>query len=230
MTRHDVTTPGGVRLAYDEVGRPGRAVVVLLHALGERRSSWQEVAALLAERHHVLSLDLRGHGDSDWPGSYSFELMAEDVVGALEVLGHSRVALVGHSMGAAVAYLIAVQRPDLVERLVVEDAPPPYERDRPLPVREDEAVDFDWDVVPAIVSLVNQGDPRTWAALPTIAAPTLVVAGGPGSPIPQDLLAEVARLVPRSALVTIPVGHHVHAARPGQFAQVVLEWLASEQQ
>lgn len=229
MTRREVTTPGGVRLAYDEVGDPAHPVVVLLHALGEQRSTWGTVAPLLCGQHHVLSLDLRGHGDSEWPGAYSFQLMADDVLGALEVLGHSRVTLIGHSMGAVICYLIAVQRPDLVERLVVEDAPPPYERDRPLPVRDGEAVGFDWAVVPAVVGLVNQGDPQTWAALPTIAAPTLVVGGGPDSTIPQDLLAEVARLVPRSALVTIPVGHHVHAARPEQFAQVVLEWLGRGQ-
>lgn len=229
MIRRDVTTSGGVRLAYDEVGEAGRPVVVLLHALGEQRSSWQVVAALLAEQHHVLSVDLRGHGDSDWPGFYSFQLMADDVRDALEVLGHSRVMLVGHSMGAVVCYLLAVQRPELVERLVVEDAPPPYERDRPLPVRPGEVIGFDWAVVPAIVELVNQGDPPTWAALPTLAAPTLIVGGGPDSSIPQELLAEVAGLIPRAELVTIPVGHHVHEAGPEQFAQVVLEWVGRQQ-
>lgn len=53
------------------------------------------------------------------------------------------------------------------------------------------------------------------------------VAGIPDSHIPQDKLAAVAARIPRCKLPTIPAGHHVHAARPAEFADVVLDWLRS---
>jgi len=75
------------------------------------------------------------------------------------------MTFVGHSMGGAVAYLLAMQRADQVERLIVEDVPPPFRRDRPIPDRPVEPLDFDWAVVPAIVGQVNAGDPVAWDGL-----------------------------------------------------------------
>jgi 3-oxoadipate enol-lactonase len=80
-------------------------------------------------------------------------------------------------------------------------------------------------VVPAIVTQVNRGDPAVWDRLATITAATLLIGGGPDSHIPQHKLAEVAARIPRCAVVTIPAGHNVHAARPQQFTSTVLDWL-----
>ena len=221
-------TSSGVTLAYDDIGRSDGDVLVLLHALGEQRSSWSAVTPGLAERYRVVSLDLRGHGDSDWPGTYSFRLMAADLLDALEVLALRRVTLVGHSMGGAVCYLATLQRPELVERLVIEDAPPPYVRDRPVPERpEVDPPGFDWAVVPAIATELGAGDPETWHGLASIGVPALVIAGGADSHVPQDKLVEVAQRIPRCTLVTIPVGHNIHAARPEEFTRTVLDWLTA---
>ena len=216
---------GDVRLAYTVSGRPDAPPMVLLHALGERGANWAPVTGRFAERFRVFAFDLRGHGDSDWPGEYSFQLMRDDVVAALDALGLARVTLVGHSMGGAVAYLVAIRRPDLVGRLVVEDASPPFPRDRPIPERPDGPLAFDWPVVPAIVAQVNAGDQAAWDGLTSIAAPALLVAGGPASHVDQARLAEAAASIPRCNLVTIPAGHLVHAARPAEFASAVLTWL-----
>lgn len=201
--------------------------MMLLHALGERAANWAPVTPQLAEYFHVFALDFRGHGGSDWPGTYSFQLMCDDVVGALDQLGLAKVTLVGHSMGGTVAYLVAMQHPDRVERLIVEDVPPPFPRERAIPDRPAESLDFDWAVVPVIIGQVNQGDPAAWDGLGTITAPTLLIGGGPQSHIPQDKLAAVAARIPRCDLVTIPAGHLVHEARPSQFADVVLGWLSA---
>ena len=159
--------------------------MVLLHALGERGTSWAPVQGRFAERFRVVTVDLRGHGDSDWPGTYSFQLMRDDVIDLLDHLGLRRVTVVGHSMGGAVAYLLAMQRADQVERLVVEDVPPPFRRDRPIPDRPVEPLDFDWAVVPAIIGQVNAGDPVTWDGLREITAPTLLIGGVLQSHIPR---------------------------------------------
>jgi len=218
---------GETQLAYEVSGSLDAPPVVLLHALGERAASWAPVTARFAECFCVFALDFRGHGGSDWPGIYSFQLMCDDVVGVLGQLGLGAVTLVGHSMGGVVAYLVAMQRPDRVGRLIVEDAPPPYPRDRAIPDRPAGSLDFDWAVVPAIIAQVNAGDPAAWDCLGAITAPTLLIGGGPQSHIPQDKLMEVAARIPRCDLVTIPAGHHVHEARPSEFADAVLGWLSA---
>lgn len=224
-----VTGADGVRIAYETAGSDDAPAMVLLHALGERAADWLPVVPRFARHFRVFAVDLRGHGESDRPGAYSFELMRDDVLAALDELELPTVTLVGHSMGGAVAYLVASRQPDRVTRLVVEDAVPPYHRDRPVPERPDEPLDFDWAVVPAVVGQVNAGDAAAWAALAAITAPTLLIGGGPDSHIPQHLLAEVAGRIPRSTLVTIPAGHEVHASRPAEFADQVLDWLDSDQ-
>jgi 3-oxoadipate enol-lactonase len=201
--------------------------MVLLHALGDRAAHWAPVMGQFAAGFRVFALDLRGHGDSDWPGAYSFELMCRDVLGFLDQLGLSGVTLVGHSMGGAVAYLVAMRQPERVRRLIIEDAPPPFLRDRPVPERPAQPLDFDWAAVPAIVAEVSKGNEAAWAGLTKITAPTLLIGGGPDSHIPQDRLSAVAARIPTCDLVTIPAGHNVHAARPAEFADVVLSWLGS---
>lgn len=216
----------GVRLAYELRGNPSATPLVLLHALGQDRRSWAPVAGRFAEQFRVVAVDLRGHGESDWPGTYSFQLMADDVLHLLDHLQLKRVTLVGHSMGGVVAYMLAEQRSDRIERLIVEDAPPPFTRDWPVRGRPVGELDFDWDVVPAIVGEVNRGSPALWDGLNSISASTLLVGGGPDSHIPQEKLQAVAERIRDCVLVTIPTGHHVHATRPAAFADAVFSWLA----
>ncbi len=199
--------------------------MVLLHALGEQSGTWDSVVEEFAGIFRVFAIDLRGHGDSDRPGAYSFELMRDDVLGALDQLGLDRVTLLGHSMGGTLVYLVAEKQPSRADRLILEDAPPPSPRDRPIPERPAGRLPFDWAVVPAIARQLNDPDPVWWERLTDIIAPTLIIAGGPSSHIPQDKLAEVAARLPCCTLRTIPVGHHIHATRPAEFAATVLNFL-----
>jgi pimeloyl-ACP methyl ester carboxylesterase len=224
MQHRSLVTSSGVCLAYQVTDSPESPPMLLLHALGERGSHWTPVIEQFAERFQVLTVDLRGHGDSDWPGEYSFQLMYRDILDVIDQLGLRRITLAGHSMGAIVAYLLAMQNPERVTRLIIEDAPPPFRRDRTVPERPIGPVPFDWPVVPAIVAQVNAGDPATWKGLSAINAPTLIIGGGPDSHIPQDKLAEAATHIPDCTLVTIPAGHNVHTNRPGEFTETVLNW------
>src|SRR5215831_17374489 len=97
---------GSVELAFDDYGKPDGRPVVLLHALGRSAADWVEVAAGLASDFRVIVPDLRGHGRSPRPGTYSFALMRDDVCALLDRLRVTRVSLVGHSMGGTVAYLV----------------------------------------------------------------------------------------------------------------------------
>jgi 3-oxoadipate enol-lactonase len=225
--RRDVVV-GGVRLACRFGGPSDAPPLVLLHALGEESSTWEFVAGELGQFFRVVTVDFRGHGDSDRPGDYSFELMRDDVLGVLDHLGLTRTSVVGHSMGGTVAYLIAEAQPGRVDRLILEDTPPPFPRSRATPSRPDGPLPFDWAVVPALVNQLNDPDPAWWDRLIDITATSLIIAGGPSSHVPQDKLAEVADRIPTCELRTIPAGHHVHETKPAEFAAAALAFLRNQ--
>ncbi len=214
----------GIRLAYTVHGDQDKPPMVLLHALGESGADWAPVTTAFTKHFQVITPDLRGHGASDWPGSYAFRQMNEDILAFIDALDLPAITLVGHSMGAAVAYLVAMSRPDRVEYLITEDAPPLYERSRPVPERPEGELSFDWAVVPAIALAVNAGDQAMWDGLRDITAPTLLI-GGSKSYISQEKLAEAAALIPDSTLVTIEAGHNVHRRCPEEFIAATFDWL-----
>ncbi|MDQ4067881.1 MAG: alpha/beta hydrolase [Actinomycetota bacterium] len=113
---------GDVRLEVAEAGEGGRPVL-LVHGFTADKGEVAEVMAPLAARGwHVVAPDLRGHGRSDHPTparAYSFEILAADVVALADDLAWDRFALVGHSMGGAVAQLVALGSPERVTGLVL---------------------------------------------------------------------------------------------------------------
>jgi 3-oxoadipate enol-lactonase len=216
---------GGVRLAYRAHGRAGAPPLVLLHALGESAAGWDVVLPAFAPHFRVYAPDLRGHGDSDRPGAYSLELMRDDVAGLLDALGLERVDVIGHSMGGVVAYLLAAEYPARVGRLILEDIGAPLPRTPSVPERPEGELPFDWEMVPAIRRQIDTPDPRWLERLASISAPTLVVAGGPASHIPQERVAELARRIPDCRMETIAAGHLVHATEPDAFTGAALAFL-----
>jgi pimeloyl-ACP methyl ester carboxylesterase len=113
---------GAVSLQVVEAGEGGRPVL-LVHGFTADSGEVAGVLGPLAERGwHAVAPDLRGHGRSDHPtgpADYSFELMAADVVALADHLGWERFALVGHSMGGAVAQHVALDRPERLTALVL---------------------------------------------------------------------------------------------------------------
>lgn len=201
--------------------------MVLLHALGDTAEDWTPIALAFASQFRVVAVDLRGHGESDWPGNYTFELMRDDVIAVLDALDLKDITLVGHSMGGTVAYLIAQEQPDRIRRLIIEDVPPPFPRTGAVPARPQGTLPFDWQAVEAIVQQVNDPTRQWWPGLADITAPTLLIGGGPTSSIPQSLLVEVAHLVPVCTLVTIDAGHNIRQSQPKEFSDVIDGWLST---
>ena len=106
----------GIELAADEYGAPGDPAVVLLHGGGQTRHSWGKAAAALAEAgYHAVSVDLRGHGDSNWSpdGDYGMDRFAADVHALAEQYGsaHGPPAFVGASLGG-LSILVAIGESD----------------------------------------------------------------------------------------------------------------------
>ncbi len=99
--------------------------VVLVHGVtGWWRTWWRVGPALASAGWHVVAVDLRGHGDSPRiDGHATVGQLAADVGAFIEGMGGHVEALIGHSLGAAVAAELAFVRPELVGRLVLEDPP-----------------------------------------------------------------------------------------------------------
>jgi haloacetate dehalogenase len=118
--------------------RPGVAgegpPVLLLHGFPETHYCWHRVAPGLAEDHTVVVCDLKGYGESrSKPGGelgegYSNRERAAELVELMKRLGHERFSVVGHDRGGRVAYRMALDHPDSVERLSVLNVIPTVEQ------------------------------------------------------------------------------------------------------
>ncbi|ARE40842.1 putative epoxide hydrolase [Rhodovulum sp. P5] len=118
----------GIGLSVHRAGTG--APLILLHGYPQNHMCWLNVAPALAERFDVIVVDLRGYGDSDAPPdddahtTYSKREMARDIVGVMDALGLARAHILGHDRGARVAYRLALDHPDRVDRLgIIEIVP-----------------------------------------------------------------------------------------------------------
>jgi pimeloyl-ACP methyl ester carboxylesterase len=113
--------------------------VFLIHGFLDLAWGWSElVSAGLSDSFHVVALDQRGHGDSDWIGAggyYYFMDYVADLASVIAATGRSRVSLVGHSMGGTVASYYTGAFPDRVRRLALLEGVGPPEDSAPLPTR-----------------------------------------------------------------------------------------------
>jgi pimeloyl-ACP methyl ester carboxylesterase len=224
--RNQLTTSGGLTLGYREWGRADGPVALLLHGLGADADDWALIGPGLGRLFRVIALDCRGHGQSDWATSYALTDLRDDVLEALDAVGALAAAVVGHSMGGVVAYLLAATHPDRVRALVLEDMPAPVPADpaREIPSGPEPGETCDWRAVAQLRTWRNAPDPAWWELAADIRARTLVV-GGTESDLPQDQLAALARRIPRGTFTSLDTGHAVHAERPGEFLAVVAPFL-----
>ena len=102
------TTADGVDLAYEVTG--AGPVVVLVHGITESRRAWDPLVADLAKDHTVVTLDLRGHGESGLAPTYDSQAMAGDVATVLSAERLADPLLVGHSNGGIVVTAFAAER------------------------------------------------------------------------------------------------------------------------
>jgi len=109
---------GAVRTWYDEHGQ-GDPLVLLHGGLVDARF-FEPNLGPLSERFHVYTPERRGHGHTpDVEGPITYQLMADDTIAFLEQVIGGPADLLGHSDGAFIAMLVAMQRPELVNRLVM---------------------------------------------------------------------------------------------------------------
>lgn len=110
--------------------------LVFLHGWPQTWYEWRKIIPALADRFTIIAPDLRGLGDSERPlTGYDKRTLASDVFQLLKTLGHEKIGLIGHDWGGTVAYYLAYDHPELVERLLILESTPGL-------AREGEAIDL----------------------------------------------------------------------------------------
>ena len=126
-----MTSRDGVRLACLDHGGDGSAAV-LVHGLAGHAGEWDGTAAWLDASHRVVAPDARGHGRSERrPGDVSRAAYVDDLAHWIDVLQLAPAVVIGQSLGAHTAFLLAARRPELVRALVVAEATPEPDPDAP---------------------------------------------------------------------------------------------------
>ena len=113
-------------------GDAGLPVLLMLHGFPEYGGAWSDLAPLLSHRFHCIAPDQRGYGQSWAPEgveNYAISALVGDMAALIGQVG-APVTVLGHDWGAAVAYGLAMFRPDLVSRLIVANGvhPVPFQR------------------------------------------------------------------------------------------------------
>ncbi|MCB2088931.1 MAG: alpha/beta hydrolase [Sphingomonadaceae bacterium] len=109
-----------LRLHYVDWGNPGKPPLLMIHGGRDHCRNWDWVAEQLREDWHIIAIDHRGHGDSDWvsDGNYLISDMIYDVAQLVHQLDLAPVSILSHSMGGGVAMGFAGAFPDQVSKLV----------------------------------------------------------------------------------------------------------------
>jgi len=132
---------------------------VLLHGLRGHAHAWDDFAAAVCEDYHILALDQRGRGDSEWAtdGVYTTEAYVADLLGYSTVLQLEAFILIGHSMGGRNSIAFSARYPQKVHKLVVVDIGPTTNPQGGARIRQEiMAVPEEFESFDAVVAYMSQ--------------------------------------------------------------------------
>ena len=116
----------GLRLHYLDFGDRAKPPLVCIHGLSGNAHNFDSLAQHLENDYHVISIDVRGRGDSQWgpAADYNHAVYTTDLAALIDQLQFAAVTLIGTSMGGAIAMLYAGGYPERIERIVLNDIGP----------------------------------------------------------------------------------------------------------
>ena len=226
----------GVRLIGDIHGSSEDPLVLLLHGGGQTRKVWAEAAAaLVGAGRQVINLDLRGHGESEWPGAqrYSMEAFTEDLRLVLAQLASRPVVVAANLGGWIAADVLSGEGGHLATGLVLADAPPRIAPDAGRALHDrlrrmiaEQADTLDWDSQFLDAMDIDTTTSRLKALAPTLALPTLFVRGAQSRLTPREAAEAYVADIPNAEFAEIEdAGHLVAADRADMFNAVLLDFL-----
>ena len=152
----------GVRLHYVEDGTG--PLILFLHGFPEFWYAWKDLLPEFGKDHHAVALDMRGYNLSSVPeavDAYQIPVVVEDVRALAEQLGAKKFVLVGHDWGSVIAWAFAAAHPEMLEKLVIMNAPHPAVFARELannPEQQKASAYFNLFASPAAEPTLSQND------------------------------------------------------------------------
>jgi pimeloyl-ACP methyl ester carboxylesterase len=236
---------GGLSTYYEEAGA-GDPLVLLHPGLADARAFDSSVPGL-AERFRVFRPDRRGHGrTADVDGPITYAGMADDTIAFVEQVVGGPAYLVGHSDGAPVALLAALERPDLVPALVLGAGVFHHSGWAPGAIDMDDELrtffrDYRDEVVPqperfdAVVDKLDRmhrEEPTlTPADLAGYPGRALVMVGDDDWEIPVEHTLALRDGLPGAQLALVPgTGHGLFAEKPDLCNRIVIDFLDDKEQ
>src|SRR6204780_2438980 len=159
---HRYAEVNGVKLHYVEQGKG--PLILFLHGFPEFWYAWKDLLPEFAKSHHAVAVDMRGYNLSSMPESvdaYQVPILVEDVRALAEKLGAKKFVLVGHDWGGVIAWAFAAAHPEMLEKLVIVNAPHPVVFARELannPDQQKASAYFNLFTSPAAESTLSQDD------------------------------------------------------------------------
>jgi epoxide hydrolase 4 len=130
---HGYADSNGVKIHYASLGTG--PLVVMIHGFPDYWYTWRAQMEGLADRFQVVAIDQRGYNLSDKPAgveNYDVRLLVGDVVAVIRHLGQQKAIIVGHDWGGVVAWQLAINAPQVVDRLIILNLPHPRGLSREL--------------------------------------------------------------------------------------------------
>jgi esterase len=161
-------TVNGLRIHYLEWGSAGKRPLILLHGIARVAHTFDHLAPHFSKDHHVIAVDMRGHGDSAWDpqGAYLVEDYVRDIEGLVAQLKLRNIVLWGNSTGGRVAQVFAGSHRELVSAVIVEDVGP--ERPPAISNRRADRMNQEakgWATVDELLAQAKTDYPRTAEAV-----------------------------------------------------------------
>lgn len=242
----------GVKIFYRERG--SGPAVLLSHGYAATSEMWEGQAEALSDSYHVISWDMRGHGESDSPDDleqYSEATTVADMAAILDACNAQKAVIGGLSLGGYMSLAFNLAHPDRVHALLLFDTGPGYRKDDARDgwneMAERRARSFEKKGLDALSSggretqisthrsakglslsalgMLRQFDAQVIESLPEITVPALVLVGEEDKPF---LAASdmMAAKIPGAKKVVIPgAGHSANLDKPEEFNRAVREFL-----
>ena len=140
QVQHDFADNEGVKIHYVVMGEG--PLVVMIHGFPDFWYGWRYQMEALANEYRIVAIDQRGYNLSDKPegaDNYAMPLLVSDVVAVIRSLGEGKVVIAGHDWGGMVAWQMAINVPEVGERLIILNLPHPRGLMRELSKGEEQA-------------------------------------------------------------------------------------------
>jgi len=244
----------GVRLYYETHGEG--PVVLLSHGFSATSQMWRGQIAALSARNRLVTWDMRGHGQSDYPenpSAYSETETVADMAALLDEVGAKTAIVGGLSLGGYMSLAFHLKHPERVRALLIIDTGPGYRKDEgragwnanalksaarfeseglgPLKAASAErAVATHRNatgLAKAARGMLTQRDARVIDSLPTIDVPSLVVVGDRDTPFLAAADYMAAKIPRATKIVIANAGHASNIDQPAAFNEALANFIAN---